>query len=223
MTFPYLVREVATAPALLDALFVNAEFHPGVLLLRALGPVDFTFGAGALFRRDDFLRGVDWQDLGSALADDFVLGQKLGPVHISRLKLSTVSSAHEWPDAVLHYLRWSKTIWWNRPVAAAARMVVLPVAVWMICVLLNPAELWRWAGLVMMIQVDVFFAAGICRAVGCRWRGRDWLTAELWSVGRIAVWLACWFPWPVVWGERRWWHRKCSIEKNHCAEDIDKD
>src|SRR6202012_2961532 len=44
--FPYVGREAAAAPAVFAALFVDAEFHPGVLLLRRFGAVDFGLGAG---------------------------------------------------------------------------------------------------------------------------------------------------------------------------------
>ena len=79
VTFPYVVREIHAAPSLLQALFVNVEFYPGVLLLRALGPVDFGLGAAMLFSRDDFLRHVEWPKLGARLGDDFYLGQRLSP------------------------------------------------------------------------------------------------------------------------------------------------
>jgi hypothetical protein len=205
LTFPYVVREVAGARSFLDALFVNAEFYPGVLFLRRLGPVDFGLGAGMLFRRRDFFEAVKWPELGFALADDFVLGQKLGPVRVSRTTLATAAGMATWREAVLHYLRWNKTIWWNRPVGSAARVLTLPVLGWLIFALFHPAEKWAWAGLVAMMQVDLLFAAAICRIVGGRVPLRYGLVLEAWSLGRALVWLACWFPWPVIWRGRKWW------------------
>lgn len=205
LTFPYVVQQVATAPAFLDALYVNAEFYPGVLLLRRMGPVDFGLGAGMLFRRDDFLREVKWTEIGSALADDFMLGQKLRPVRLSETTLGTISEVERWREALLHYLRWSKTVWWNRPVGSAARVLVLPILGWALYAIFHPTETWAWAGLVLMMQVDVFFAGAICRAVGCRWTVRDLLTLEAWSLWRVGVWVGCWLPWPIVWRGRGWW------------------
>jgi len=49
VTWSYIVGEIGPPPALLDALYVNVEFFPGVLLLRRFGPVDFGFGAALLF------------------------------------------------------------------------------------------------------------------------------------------------------------------------------
>ena len=204
LTFPYVVREIATAPALLDALYVNAEFFPGVVLLRRLGTVDFGLGAGLLFRRDEFLNAVDWRELGSALADDFVLGQKLQPVRLSETTLVTAAEVATGQDAILHHLRWSKTVWWNRPAGAMARVLVLPLLGWIVYVVAHPAQPGAWLGLFVMMQIDVYFAALLCRQVGCYWRVRHLPATEMWSLGRIAVWLACWLPWPVMWNGAHW-------------------
>jgi ceramide glucosyltransferase len=204
LTFPYVVRETVSGPALLDALFVNVEFYPGVLLLRRRGPVDFGLGAGLLFRRDDFLSRVGWEEPGAALADDFVLGQRLGPVRISAITLATTARESTWRAAWRHYLRWSKTVAWNRPGGAAARLAILPVCGWLLAVILHPARLWPWAGLFTLMQVDVYFAALLCRQIGQRWSPRDWATAEIWTLGRVVVWIACWLPGPVNWRGQIW-------------------
>ena len=56
LTWSYIVGETESPPALLDALYVNAEFLPGVLLLRKRGPVDFGLGAAMLFFAEGFSR-----------------------------------------------------------------------------------------------------------------------------------------------------------------------
>jgi ceramide glucosyltransferase len=205
VTWPYVVREIAHPPAALDAFFVNAEFFPGVLLLRGLGPVDFGFGAAMLFSREDFQRSVEWRELGAALADDFVLGQRMRPVRIGREVLETRANVATWRAALLHYLRWSKTVRWNRPGGTAARLVVLPALGWLALVVCCPAQPFSWLGLAVVMQMDVLFAALICRRFGCCLAARDLATVELWSLGRGLVWLLCWLPWPVVWSGRSWW------------------
>jgi hypothetical protein len=204
LTFPYVMREIPTRPAFLDALFVNLEFYPGVLLLRRFGPVDFGLGAGMLFQQKDFSAKVDWSEIGSALADDFFLGRKLRPVRLSETTLATTGEAKTWRDALLHYLRWSKTIWWNRPVGAAAKVLVLPLLGWLLYVGFHPGHPWPWLGLFVMMQIDVVFALMICRTLRCAFSWRDILTIEFWSIGRVLVWVACWFRWPIMWQKRRW-------------------
>jgi ceramide glucosyltransferase len=204
LTFPYIVRAVPSAPALLDALFVNVEFYPGVLFLRSRGPVDFGLGAGMLFRRDDFRRRADWPELGAALADDFVLGQRLGPVRIGTATLATAVEIRTWKEALLHYLRWSKTVAWNRPLGSATRVMILPMLGWLMYAALHPARWEAWLGLVAMMQLDVLFAALICRAVGCDWRARDTISAQFWTVWRVWVWLICLLPGRVTWSGKTW-------------------
>jgi hypothetical protein len=204
LTFPYVVRKIPCVPALLEALFVNAEFHPGVLLLRALGPVDFGLGAAMLFQRDDFLRDVDWNEIGSWLADDFFLGQKLQPVRIGSAQLATVPTSATWNEALMHDLRWTKTIRWNRPMGAFSRIVILPVLGWLIAVVIAPASALHWLGLAGIIQVDVLFAAAICRQAGCPLRLEHFLLMEFWSFWRVILWFSCWLPWPVSWREKMW-------------------
>jgi hypothetical protein len=204
ITWSYIVGGIDTAPALLDALYVNVEFLPGVMLLRGRGPVDFGLGAAMLFSRRDFERNVNWKELGAALADDFVLGQKLKPVRIGRDVLTTVADVVTWRAALLHYLRWSKTVRWNRPGGTLARIVVLPVLGWLVIVLAQPEWLVGWLGLIGIVLGDSLAAALICRRVGCRLRARDFALLPLWSIGRVLVWLACWLPWPVVWRGDVW-------------------
>jgi ceramide glucosyltransferase len=205
MTFPYVVEKIPAPPALLEALFVNVEFYPGVLLLRERGPVDFGLGAGMIFRRDDFLAEVGWDDIGDQLADDFFLGQMLKPVAVGRATAATLSSAQTWSDALAHDFRWAKTIRWNRPVGSFARIAILPVAGWLAAVALQPLDYFHWMGLLGMIQADVLFAALICRQAGCRLGGENLLGMELWSIWRVMLWILSWLPWPVTWSGRKWW------------------
>jgi ceramide glucosyltransferase len=204
VTFPYVVREIPSAPALFDALFVNFEFYPGLLLLRARGPVDFGLGAGMLFRRDDFQRRADWAELGAALADDFVLGRRLGPVQIGTATLATAVELRTWKEALLHYLRWSKTIAWNRPAGWAARLVILPVAGLAFNALFHPANGGAWILLFLLMQIEVLFAAGACAMLGCRLRFRDFPALQAWTLWRVLVWVISLLPGPVTWSGKTW-------------------
>ncbi|MCE0483895.1 MAG: glycosyltransferase [Methylacidiphilales bacterium] len=204
VTFPYAIRTLPHPSALLDALFVNAEFYPGVLFLQRLGPVDFGLGAAMLFSREAFLEKVDWTRLGTALADDFILGQALQPVRLGSITLETVADAKDWSTALAHYLRWKKTVCWCRPGGFAGQIIAMPLFGWIGLVAWHPAHGWLWMGLIGMMQVDVFFAVIICRIAGCPLPARSWVVIELWSLGRIFFWLLSWLPVPVVWRDRLW-------------------
>jgi ceramide glucosyltransferase len=204
MTYPYRVGHFSARAGLLEALFVNAEFYPGVLLLRERGAVDFGLGAGMLFRRDDFYRRVDWADIGARLADDFSLGQVLQPVRIGSATLATAVASSNWKEALLHDLRWSKTIRWNRPIGFFSRLLILPVTGWIGAVALHPTSFFAWLGLLGMVQAEVFFAAAMCRRMGCRLDWKDAPGLEFWSPWRVVLWILSWLPVPVLWSGKKW-------------------
>lgn len=214
ITFPYVARQVGRPGTLFEALFVNADFYPGVLLLRRFGAVDFGLGAGMLFERERFLRDVTWADLGTCLADDFQLGQGLRPVRIGLATLETVPAEQTGFGALRHDRRWAKTIRWNRPGGYFARLLVLPVLGWLGAVALHPRDIFAWAGLLGMIQADVLVGMAICREIGCRVRRRDLVTMECWSLWRVAVWILAWLPGPVVWSGRTWRGPKSALSNS---------
>jgi ceramide glucosyltransferase len=206
LTFPYTIRALPYPPTLLDALFVNVEFYPGVLLLRRLGPVDFGLGAAMIFSREKFLAKIDWEKLGSSLADDFVLGQALQPVRLSATTLETVAEVATWSTAFEHYLRWKKTICWCRPWGFAGQLIAMPLIGWLAYLLWHPLNPWAWAGSFGMVQVDVLFGFLICRQAGCPVDYRSLPAMEAWSLWRVLFWVLCWLPGPITWREKSWRH-----------------
>src|SRR5208283_559166 len=70
VTCPYVVRNVESGPMMLEALFANIEFYPGVLFCGRTGLVQFGLGAGMMFPAARFRDRVNWETLGARLADD---------------------------------------------------------------------------------------------------------------------------------------------------------
>ena len=204
LTFPYVVRKISRPAALLETLFVNAEFYPGVLLLRRLGTVDFGLGAGLLFERDAFRERVRWHDIGSELSDDFYLGQKLQPVRLGSSTLTTVATSARWRDALAHDWRWSKTIWWNRRIGSAARLFILPLLGWISFVAWQPGQIFGWVGLLGCITLEGLFAAVLCRKSGCPLPAKALFHLPWWTAWRALLWCLCWLPGTVHWSGRSW-------------------
>jgi len=205
LTFPYIVRSARRPAELLDALFVNLEFYPGAVLLGRLDLIRFGFGSGMLFEADQFRRKVDWEFLGGCLAEDFHLGRILAPARLGSTRFVTSPVTENWRGAILHYLRWQKTIRWCRPGSYAAQLIVLPVVGWLVWALMNPTSPAAWLGLLGVVTLDAIAALSICRALGCRIGLRRFYAVPLWSLTRGLSWVACWLPWPIVWRGRKWW------------------
>jgi len=213
LTSPYVIRRVTSATELLDTLFVNAEFYPGTVLLGRLGLIRFGFGSGMLFEAEAFRSKIDWDFLGSCLAEDFHLGRLLGPAGLGSMRVSTTPASGDFWKALFHYLRWQKTIRWCRPGSYAAQAVVMPVVGWLAAVALMPGEPTAWLGLGAALALDSAAALAICRALACSLGWRRVPLVPLWSLLRALTWIACWLPWPVVWRGRKWWspHQRTQV------------
>jgi len=179
LTSPYIVQRIDKSMEMLDALYVNLELYPGVVLLDHLNLIRFGLGSGMLFEAEEFRRSVDW--------------------------VSTVASSESWPAAILHYLRWQKTVRWCRPGSFAAQIIVLPVLGWLVWLLVNPTQPLAWLGLLTVLTVDAAAVLAICRILRCPIKGRHLHAIPLWSLARGLSWFICWIPWPVVWRGRKWW------------------
>ena len=213
VTCPYVVRRVSVPTMWLEALFVNVEFYPGVLACRTWGRHAFAFGAAMLFAAEDFQKRLCWEELGARMAEDNLLGGRLTPVHISSVTLETLAAETRWTHAVLHYLRWHKTVRWCRPAGYAAELIITPVLGWLVALLWLPAAWWTWTGLGLTVLLEALVATQLCARVGCAPRVRDAAVLAGWSLLRAVTWLACWLPWPVVFRSQRriWWNLyRCS-------------
>ena len=205
VTSPYIIRGARNSAEFLDALFVNVDFYPGVVMMSRLNRISFGFGSAMLFEAKRFRWRVDWDRLGGCLADDYELGRLLAPVRLGSMRLTTMPAADNWSGAIRHYLRWQKTIRWCRPVAYAAQLIILPVLGWLTWMALNPSEPIGWVGLASVITMDTTAALSVSRSLRCPIGLRGLLTIPLWSLGRGVAWIACWLPWPIVWRGRKWW------------------
>jgi ceramide glucosyltransferase len=215
VTCPYVVRNVESGPMMLEALFANIEFYPGVLFCGRTGIVQFGLGAGMMFPAARFRERVQWETLGARLADDNALGRALAPMKVSRVTLETQASESNWRDAVQHYMRWQKTVRWCSPAGYAGLALILPALGWLAAALTHPGCGAAWLGLLVTTQIDILTAAVLFWLVGCDLR--PWWASCLWSVLlRPLTWLACWVPWPVVFRSqnRKWWslYRSSPLE-----------
>lgn len=207
ITAPYVVRSVQTAPALIEALYVNMELYPGARLLQRMGAVRCAFGSCLLFSADTFQMKVTWNRLGSVLAEDFALGNTLQPVAVSPVTLESLAMESRWRHAIGRYLRWHKGVRWCRPGGYAGQLMILPLIGWLAFAVSHPALWSAWMGVAMVVLMEGLMAWIISQRIGCRIPLRHAWGIGVWCLLRPLVWMACWFPWPVVWRpqRRKWW------------------
>jgi len=205
ITCPYIVRAMPGAWEVLEALFVNIEFFPGVLLFRRSN-VRFALGAATLFYAEDFKRNADWEKLGSTLADDNELGRQLAPVKISRNTVETLPQEKKFRGAFLHYLRWHKTVRWCEPAGYAGQLLLLPLFGWVTCVVLNPLSVIAWSGLMATSLFEITVAALIFYRLKCPFPLHKCWMFPAWTALRPMAWLLSWTPASVRWNgcKHRW-------------------
>ena len=212
LTCPYVVRNIGPAPMMLEGLFVNMEFYPGVLFCREMGPVRFGLGPAMMFSAARFRERAQWENLGARMADDNALGRDLAPEKVSETTVVTLAAESPWRDAVEHYFRWQKTVRWCQPAGFAGLIIIQPMLGWLAAVLLHPANPIAWLGLAATGQVEVLTAMTLFWLIGCELR--SWWVVSLWSLLlRPLTWVACWMPWPVVFRsqKRKWWSLYHSV------------
>lgn len=106
-------REVETLPALFEALLVNGQYLPSILVGRRVMGMRFAFGATIAFRRDVLERIGGFEALADYLADDYQMAyqawQKGYKVVLSDYIVESRLPAMSWRQLFSHQLRWART------------------------------------------------------------------------------------------------------------------
>jgi ceramide glucosyltransferase len=121
VTCPYRARPSGSFMSRLEALFVNTDFAPQVLLSSAIEPMRHALGATVAIKRDALESIGGFRTVKDLLADDFYLG-RFATQHGWKVKLSdslvTLSFEEKRLSSVWRrQLRWARTVRWVRPLS----------------------------------------------------------------------------------------------------------
>jgi ceramide glucosyltransferase len=121
VTCPYRARPSGSFMSRLEALFVNTDFAPQVLLSSAIEPMRHALGATVAIKRDALESIGGFRTVKDLLADDFYLG-RFATQHGWKVKLSdslvTLSFEENRLSSVWRrQLRWARTVRWVRPLS----------------------------------------------------------------------------------------------------------
>lgn len=213
VTCAYTIPSVTSARGVWDALYVNAEFLPGALLLGGRGDVDFAFGACVMFRAKVFRERTSWKDFGKWLADDFQLGQMLGKVRISPAQVQTHAHSGSWVGALRHYLRWHKTVRWCRPGGYAAMLVILPLIGWTAGVICGGGREFV-AGWVFQCVAEAGLGATLLARANCALPAGGLAPLLAWPLLRAGTWIWSWLPFGVTWAGRQWTGPCATVQRS---------
>ncbi len=113
VTCYHIAREAPTLPALVEALLVNTEYLPSILVGRRLQGMHFAFGATIALRRDVLEAIGGFEALADFLADDYQIAHRAIAagyrVVLSDYLVESRLPPMTWREVVLHQLRWART------------------------------------------------------------------------------------------------------------------
>jgi ceramide glucosyltransferase len=112
VTHPIVGVGEARIGSLFDHLHLAGSIAPGVVTAKRLAARDIVVGKSMAFRRADLEAMGGFEAVKDVLAEDYVLGQRVGEVlgkavAIARTPVQNVSARRSFGDFAARYLRWS--------------------------------------------------------------------------------------------------------------------
>jgi ceramide glucosyltransferase len=115
----YRAVPLGSAPTRLEALFINTDFMPMVLVARLVEKPTYAFGATMALRRGVLDEIGGFLPLRNFLADDYHIGQRVVARGyrsvLADLVVETVLGRQTWLRLLQHQLRWTRTYRTCRP------------------------------------------------------------------------------------------------------------
>jgi ceramide glucosyltransferase len=209
VTTLYQVRGAETPGAALEALTVNTDFIPSVLVAERLEGLTFAMGATIAVRRETLEAIKGLESLADYLADDYQLGNRVyrsdRDLVLSETVIDHVVRNWTFREYLLHQLRWNRTYRVCRPSGYFFSLLTHGMFFTTALVLLNPFS-------PLAYQLFIGYAVlrlGIASWIQGRYLGEAdqkylWLlpVRDLLAVG---IWAASFLGRTVVWRGRRYY------------------
>lgn len=207
VTCLYRACPLSSLGARFEALFVNTDFAPMVLISHVLEPMRHALGAALAVKRAALEAIGGFEALKDLLADDFYIGRRIAEAGFAiRLSTSLVTVMCEERDFAQfwrHQLRWARTYRTVRPLSLATILIHGPF--WALVLLgATGASALGWGALALVIGARLAMGA----VVMARVLGLPGLCADLWllpvkDLVMTGIWFASLLGNTVRWGGRR--------------------
>jgi ceramide glucosyltransferase len=191
----------------MEALFINTDFAPQVILAEALEPMHYALGATIAVKREALEAIGGFHALKDLLADDFHLGSKISEagynIELSSSIVTVACEDHDFSDFWHHQLRWARTYRHVRPLSLATIFIHGPFWALMYMVA-NRFSLHSFAALAMILGLRMLMAAVMIGKVLKRPQSlSDVLLIPFKDLVMTAVYFASLTGKTVKWGGRR--------------------
>jgi ceramide glucosyltransferase len=146
----------------LEALFINTDFAPQVILAEALEPMRYALGATIAVKREALDAIGGFRALKDLLADDFHLGSKVSEagykIELSSSVVTVACEDHDFADFWNHQLRWARTYRHVRPLSLTTILIHGPF--WaLLYIVANRFSLRSFDALTMILGLRMLMSA----------------------------------------------------------------
>ena len=145
----------------MEALAINTDFAPQVILAEALEPMHYALGATMAVKREALEAIGGFRALKDFLADDFHLGAKISEagykIELSSSIVTVACEDHDFLDFWNHQLRWARTYRHVRPLSLATIFIHGPF--WaLLFIIANRFSLHSFDALAMILGLRLSMA-----------------------------------------------------------------
>jgi ceramide glucosyltransferase len=207
VTCLYRARPVGSFASRLEALCVNTDFAPQVMLSAAIEPTRYALGATIAIKREALAAIGGFERLKDLLADDYYLGKLVSDagydVKLSSSIVTTTCEESSFADFWDHQLRWARTYRTTRPASLATILVHGPFWALLFLVASGFSRLALGTLLVVIAARIMMARLMIRRVLELPELGRDAWLAPLKDLVLTAIWFASLASNEVRWSGRR--------------------
>jgi ceramide glucosyltransferase len=207
VTCAYRARPGGSFASRLEALYVNTDFLPQLLLAEMIEPMHYALGATIAIKRKALEAAGGFRAVRNMLADDFYLGNFVNTqgyeIKLSDSLVTLTCEERSFTEFWHHQLRWARTYRTVRPISIATILMHGPF--WALVLLaITRGSAAAFAALVLVVAVRLAMSAAI---VGRVLKMPDML-ADLWIVPfkdliMTGVWFASLLSNKVMWAGRK--------------------
>jgi ceramide glucosyltransferase len=207
VTCAYRARPGGSFASRLEALYVNTDFLPQILLAEMIEPMHYALGATIAIKRKVLEAAGGFRAVKNMLADDFYLGNFTNAqgyeIKLSDSIVTLTCEEKSFADFWHHQLRWARTYRTVRPISIAT--IVMHGPFWALILLaMTRGSAAAVAALVLVVAARLAMSAAI---VGRVLKMPEMLT-DLWIVPfkdliMTGVWFASLLSNKVMWAGRQ--------------------
>ncbi len=207
VTCAYRARPGGSFASRLEALYVNTDFLPQILLAEMIEPMHYALGATIAIKRNVLEAAGGFRAVRNMLADDFYLGNFANSqgyeIKLSNSIVTLTCEEKSFGDFWHHQLRWARTYRTVRPISVATILMHGPFWALML-VAATRGSVAAFAALVLVVAARLAMSAAI---VGWVLKMPEMLS-ELWIVPfkdlvMTGVWFASLLSNKVMWAGRQ--------------------